>query len=378
MRAATLLLLAGAVAAVPREIRFRPQEIARDFGVGYAVAVGDVNGDRKPDVIAINPTQALWFENPSWTKHVIADGATKKDNVCVAAADVDGDGKLDLALGADWQPSNTASGGSLQWLRRAADAAAPWQVAPLGEEPTLHRIRFGDIDGDGKPELVVVPLHGRGTKGPAWEGQGARILVYRIPKDPVRDSWTVETADDSLHIVHNFLVLDFDGDRQQEIVTASREGIHVLKRGAAGRWSKTRIAEGAPGEIKLGRAGGTRVFATIEPWHGNSIVLYEERAGSWSRRVIEEQLSEGHALGWGDFDGDGEDELAVGWRRGKFGVALYKREAGGGWARALMVDDGGMAAEDLAVADLDGDGKPDIVASGRATANVKIYWNESK
>ena len=42
-----------------------------------------------------------------------------------------------------------------------------------------------------------------------------------------------------------------------------------------------------------------------------------------------------------------------------------------------MVDDGGMATEDLAVADLDGDGRPETVAAGRATGNVKIYWNES-
>jgi hypothetical protein len=41
-----------------------------------------------------------------------------------------------------------------------------------------------------------------------------------------------------------------------------------------------------------------------------------------------------------------------------------------------MVDDGGMATEDLVVADLNGDKRPDIVASGRATRNVRIYWNE--
>ena len=41
-----------------------------------------------------------------------------------------------------------------------------------------------------------------------------------------------------------------------------------------------------------------------------------------------------------------------------------------------LIDDNTMACEDLVLADLDGDGKLDIVASGRGTKNVKIYWNE--
>ena len=369
-----LLLLTAATT----EIRFRAQEIQRDFGVVYAVLIEDINGDRKPDIVAINPTQVVWFENPSWEKHVVLDGATKKDNVCIAAQDIDGDGMLDLALGADWQPTNTMGGGTLQWTgRKGSGPDGFWRLTPIGEEPTLHRIRWGDVDGDGKTELVVAPLHGRGNQGPKWEGAGARVLVYRIPKDPARDPWPVEVADDSLHIVHNFIVTNLDRDPQSEIITASREGLFALKRRTDGKWEKTLLGEGSPGEIKIGRVGGKRYAATVEPWHGNSVVVYEERSGLWSRQVIEDKLSGAHALGWGDFDGDGDDELAVGWRQGKFGVAVYKRVRNVGWERALLADDGGMAAEDLAVGDLNGDSRPEIVAVGRATANVKIYWNES-
>src|SRR5204863_3369719 len=126
MLAHFLLLL---LPAATTEIRFRAQEIQRDFGVVYALLIEDINGDRKPDIVAINPTQVVWFENPSWTKHVILDGVTKKDNVCIAAHDIDGDGKLDLALGADWQPSNTAGGGSLQWIGREAKVPkGPWRM----------------------------------------------------------------------------------------------------------------------------------------------------------------------------------------------------------------------------------------------------------
>src|SRR5439155_12689392 len=147
----TILPLLLAAATAQGAIRFRAQEIQRDFGVVYAVLTADINNDGKPDIVAINPTQVVWFENPTWTKHVILDGVTRKDNVCIAAHDIDGDGNLDLALGADWQPSNTSSGGSLQWIgRNPKDPNAPWRMTPITDEPTLHRIRWGDVDGDGK------------------------------------------------------------------------------------------------------------------------------------------------------------------------------------------------------------------------------------
>jgi hypothetical protein len=360
-------------------MQFRAQEIQSEFGVGYAVTVADVNGDKRLDVVAINPTQVVWFENPSWQRHVILDGATEKDNVCIAAQDIDGDGKVDFALGAAWKPTNTSAGGSLQWIgRNNADPEGMWKLTQITSEPTLHRIRWGDIDGDGKPELIVVPLHGRGTKGPEWEGQGARILVFHVPARPALETWPAEVADDSLHIVHNFLVTNFDRAKDHEILTASREGIHVLKRKPDGSWSKTFVAPGAPGEIKLGKARSARVIATVEPWHGNSVVVYREENGTWNRQVIEDQLAGGHALGWADFDGDGDDELAVGWREKNFGLAVYKIDPAGRWNRAAMVDGGGMATEDLVIADLNGDKRPDIIAAGRATRNVKIYWNETR
>ncbi|MBM3737435.1 MAG: VCBS repeat-containing protein [Acidobacteria bacterium] len=370
-------IVAGAVQAAPS---FRTQEIQDKWGVVYAVLIEDVNKDGKPDVVAINPTQLVWWENPSWKRHVVMDGLTKKDNVCVAAEDIDGDGHLDFALGADWQPSNTKGAGSLQWVNGKGGP-----VHPLGEEPTLHRMRWGDVDGDGKKELIVVPLHGRDTKGPEWEGNGARILVY-WPRPG--GEWKMEVADESLHIIHNFI--DVNG----EIWAASKEGVYAIRRTGANQWSKRKLGEGSPGEIKLGQVNRVRHLATVEPWHGNKIVVYEEpvedhtpQAGTqvvrkavpnqqWKRNVIESNLQQAHALGWADFDGDGSDELAVGWRNKPFGVAVYKRMPDGKWDKT-MVDDG-MATEDLAVGDLNGDGRPEIVGVGRATQNVRIYWNETK
>ena len=372
-------------------IQFRAEQIASDFGVGYAVTTGDVNGDGRTDVVAINATDLVWFEAPSWQKRVILTGATPRDNVSLALHDIDRDGRLDVALGASWQPTNTSSGGTLHWVKQGAPGAE-WTLHSIAEEPTLHRIRWADVDGDGNRELVVVPLHGRGTKGPDWQGQGARILIFTPPANPARDPWPVEVVDDTLHIVHNFLPVNMDGTKAEEILTASREGVTLLHRATKTTikadtriktdltvsWLRTLIGEGAPGEIKLGRVAGRRMLATVEPWHGKSVVIYAEQPGVWARTVIESEITGGHALGWADFDGDGSDEVAVGWRDQKPGVAIYTVDREGALKSKVMVDDGGMATEDLVVADLNGDKQPDIIASGRATRNVKIYWNETR
>jgi hypothetical protein len=153
----------------------------------------------------------------------------------------------------------------------------------------------------------------------------------------------------------------------------------VWKRAKDGAWTQTRIGEGAPGEVKLGHVAGRRVLATVEPWHGAGVAVYVEKAGAtlWTKTTIETALTEGHALGWADFNGDGNDDLAVGWRRGQPGLAVYFVSADGALTSKMMVDAGGMDTEDLIVGDFNRDGRPDIVASGRATRNVKVYWNET-
>ena len=357
-------------------LKFRGQEIATDFGVGYAVAAGDVNGDRKPDIIAISGTDLVWFQAPNWEKHVIlAAGATTADNVSIAPHDIDGDGRLDVALGAGWTRQNT---GTLQWVRQNAPGATPaWDVFPISAEPTLHRIKWADVDGDRTLELIVAPLHGKGTT--SANGAAARLLVFRPPSNPATDPWPMEIAGEANHLQHNFLPMNLDADPQDELVTASYEGLTSWKRGRDGAWTRTLIGEGSPGEVKLGRVGGRRLLATVEPWHGAGVAIFAEKPGAplWTKTTIETALTEGHALGWADFDGDGNEELAVGWRRGKPGLAVYSVDRDGALKSKMMVDDGGMDTEDLIVGDFNGDGRPDIVASGRATRNIKIYWNET-
>jgi FG-GAP-like repeat len=366
----------------PPALRFERQEIRKNYGVGYTVTVADMNGDRRPDVVAISGTQLTWYENPSWREHVLLEGQTPRDNVALAPHDIDRDGRTDVALGAAWNPRDTTGGGTLHWVRQPPGGDAG-TLLHISSEPTLHRIRWADVDGKGGPELIVGPLHGRGTSPPEWNGQGARLLTFSVPAQPDRDAWPVEVADDTLHILHNFTPVRFTRTDRDELLTASREGLHLLARGDDGRWAKRKVGEGAPGEIKVGRVGGHYMLATVEPWHGTSIVVYREPAGGagadalWPRSTIDGTLTGAHALAWADFDGDGDDELVGGWRDGTGGVVVYDVAADGTLRSRTAVDLEGMATEDVAAHDLDGDGRPEIIASGRKTSNVVIYWNRS-
>jgi hypothetical protein len=135
----------------------------------------------------------------------------------------------------------------------------------------------------------------------------------------------------------------------------------------------------AAGEV----AGHGLLFATIEPMHGNVLAAHYPDG---NRRVLTDRMVEGHAL---KMDSLLTGPIIVAGWRGKGGGLSAFTPAGTApdrtgkivridqW-RETVIDDGGMACEDLALADLDSDGRLDIIASGRATKNVKIYWNKTE
>src|SRR3954464_1156996 len=142
---------------------FRAQEIDTKIEIGYGLAIADVNGDKKPDILLADKKQIVWYEAPNWTKHIIAENLTPQDNVCIAAQDIDGDGKAEVAVGAGWNPGDTVNSGAVFYLIPPADRTQRWQPVELPHEPTVHRMRWVK-NAAGKFDLIVVPLHGRGNK----------------------------------------------------------------------------------------------------------------------------------------------------------------------------------------------------------------------
>lgn len=385
--AAAALLAAGGAAAEP--LPFAPRVLDPHPGeICYAVTLADVDGDGRDDIVVVTENAVLWYVNPGsaeaeWRKRTVIRDQTPRDNVCIAPHDIDGDGKVDFALGASWPKT-----GSVHWLSRGASLDEPWRVHDLGPLHSTHRMRFADVVGTGTPQLVVSPLV-------APEGAaGVALTAYAIPADPVRDRWPATVLDGTLNRMHNHAHADVDGDGRIDTLTASREGVHLLRKSADG-FAKAMLAAGMPGsapnsdgsgEIKVGSLESGREFiVTVEPMHGTAVAVYHPSADGpaapWRRTVIDTGYVRGHALATVDLDGDGGDEIVFGSSDASAveghgpTLAVYRANAdGSAWTREV-IDAGGVAVEDLVAADLTGDGNPDIVAVGRATHNVKLYVN---
>jgi hypothetical protein len=390
-------LCTGVLTVQGAEARFRAVEIDRGIEIGYGLAVADVDGDGKPDIVLADKKQIVWYRNPKWEKFIIAENLTKLDNVCVAAADIDGDGKAEIAVGAEWNPNDTSNSGAVFYLIAPKERTQKWDAVELPHEPTVHRMRWVR-DADGKFHLVVVPLHGRGNKNGA--GAGVIILSYTVSANP-REQWKTEPISDSMHMTHNFEPVRWTKSGAAELLLAGKEGVFDFIHEEKG-WSSRQLVGkrendstfAGCGEVRIGKLKTAKpadsfpnyFLATIEPMHGNQVAVYtapsvDAATGLWERHAIDLSLKEGHALACGDLLGLGSDQIVAGWRTknaaGKVGIKLYWTEdsAGKEWKETLL-DDDTIACEDLCLADLNGDGKLDIVAAGRATKNVKVYFNE--
>ena len=381
-------LMGHFVAAQAQTPQFKAQTLDADVAIGYGLAIGDVDGDEKPDILLADKKAFVWYRNPDWQRFVLAENLTERDNVCIAARDIDGDGRVEIAVGGQWNPgetSNPEASGSVHYLIRPEDPTQVWESMQLPHVPTIHRMRWATM-GQRAPTLLVLPLHGvDNVKG---EGNPVNLLGITIDLES-RGDWDYGNISTGQHMTHNFDLVEREDLGVAGLYIAGKEGLKAMLTNAEAFHAQYKgsfptenwiVKDEGFGEVRLGKGKGSqKLIAGIQPMHGNELNVYY-LGDTPVKQNLATDMNQGHALACADLLGMGEDQIVVGWRNpnkvGKVGIRMYVPQTDQSW-KMFTIDDNTMACEDLKVADLNGDGKPDIIAAGRASHNLKVYWNFS-
>jgi hypothetical protein len=283
------------------------------------VAVGDVNGDRKPDVVVGEHDSAsitVWLGDGKGGlkaapfSPVKASDTKRPHTHDVALADVDGDGHLDLL-------STNANDGTVSILKGDGSgqfAPAPGSPVSAARHP-YDSIAVVDVNGDAKPDLVVPDLRGNAVSVLLGQGGGAFGKPAQFPLGP-RPGYIV--------------VGDVNGDRKPDLVATHDDDplVAILLGDGAGRFAP---AEGSPLKLET-------------PVWGSAL---------------------------GDLDGDGKADLAIG-ANGDRGLEVLLGDGKGGFRPSKPIPAPRMSGY-VAIGDVDGDAKPDLVAASYETGEVTVW-----
>jgi hypothetical protein len=210
-------------------------------GSSEAAVLVDLNRDGKPDVLPNATNVVVWYElqsagsKPEWKKH---DFGTKPAGHGVGSGDVNGDGRIDLLTPKGWF-EGPADPKQETWTWHP-----DWNLGATGIQ-----IFARDIDGDGLADLVYGMGHNYGLY---WQKQSKG--------SDGKSTWTRQTIDKTIASVHTLLWADLNGDGQDELVTGKRVYAHEIEPGAtdgsvvawyafdknAKSWTRHTIFQGEP------------------------------------------------------------------------------------------------------------------------------------
>jgi len=371
-----------------------------DFTSGttpIGVAIGDLDGDGKPDLAVTNNGSGIntvsVFRNTSATGVISSasfaakvDFTTGTSPMGVAMGDLDGDGKPELAVTNSGSSSasvsvfrNTSTEGTLSF-----DSKVDFAV---GVNP--RSIAIGDLDGDGKPDLVTAN----------GDNASSTISLLRNISTVGTLSFATKVNLTSAGTAYGVAIGDLDGDGMPDLAVANHNiyTVSVFRNiSAVGVITSSSFAAKVdltvgkyPYSVAIGDLDGDGKPDLATANSGTTTVSVLRNASELGSLSFDAMAdfdtgtgSSPYGIAIGDLDGDGKPDLAAtNYTLGT--VSVFRNISTAGAITTGSFDtkvdySTGLSPYYVAIGDIDGNGKPEMVTANSGDNTVSVLWKKTK